>query len=173
VSQDQPDPARDAVLAWVRSNAALPREGLIEAIKKTQDQLLAAVGGASEDDARKRPSADEWSVNDLLRHVIDAEERVTRQIAALAQGRPDDLYNVAEGEAMQLPDEGLSFTALLARLKSANSQILDLLVALPADADFALAVAHGYFGPLNALEWAGFQVFHDTDHTNYARALMS
>ena len=47
--------------------------------------------------------------------------------------------------------------------------------ALAADPESRLdgTVNHPFFGPLNCLEWAGFQRVHDLDHIQHARRIIA
>jgi hypothetical protein len=171
-SQSASSSIRDPLLAFIRSQAALERQALIEAIRAPQTRILEAAASVDDTDARHKSEPAEWSLRDLLRHVIAAEERVIEQVSALGDGRVPSPYNVLPGEEMQIDDSADTMVGLLDRIRATNAALLDSVNALPAVVDETHKSVHDFFGPMHALEWSGFQVFHDTNHATYAERLV-
>ena len=168
-----PNPVRDHLLTIIRAPSLLPTPELVESIRAVQARLLSTVESLPDASAARSRDPGAWSVRDLLRHVIDAEERVTAQIASLSAGRTPPEYNVLPGEPMQIAETSDTHAGILERLRCTNALTLEAVHLLERDVDLTLTSSHDFFGPLNAREWAGFQVFHDTDHTAHAATLVA
>jgi hypothetical protein len=54
-----------------------------------------------------------------------------------------------------------------------NGALVESLQGLPDEPDMEMKLPHPFFGPLNCLEWAGFQRVHDTDHIQHAGKILA
>ncbi len=162
------DDVRERVLSYIRHQAGKSREAIIALVSGSQAQLLDAVSGVDEATASRAPAEGEWSVRELLRHVISAEDGVSRIVQGLAAGQPP------AGErsvGSQVEDD--TAAALVERLRASNQRMLDAIASMPAKPDMSAVDKHPFFGDLNCLEWAVFQRVHDADHTQHAQKILA
>jgi hypothetical protein len=166
------DDIRERILAYIREQAAKPRAELAELVGANQQQYVAVIAGLSDDEARKSPGAGEWSLRELTRHVILAQESVARIIESL--GRAEKIPGDALGEAeSMLDDDGRAFGAYVTQLGAANARMIDAIKSLPASPDLTAMARHPWLGPLNCFEWAANQRVHDADHVQHARKILA
>src|SRR3989304_1670315 len=73
---------------YLRSQGAkLSAEQIRDRIQEASDEFLSVVQGAPEALVRKAPAAGEWSLAEILDHVVFTLERVTGGIGGLGAGR--------------------------------------------------------------------------------------
>jgi hypothetical protein len=153
--------ARQRLVSYLGHQAAKDVPVLVELVEEQRARLLALLDGVSEEQAAFRPVPDQWSITDVLRHVIAAEEGVARIAESLARGA------VPEGKremGRQVPDEGQPLAALIERLRASHADLLARVRGWPASPDLASTFEHPLFGPLNCKGWLAFQRLHDADH---------
>ena len=153
--------ARQRLVSYLGHQAAKDVPVLVELVEEQRARLLALLEGLSEEQVAFRPAPDQWSIADVLRHVIAGEEGVARIVESLARGV------VPEGQremGRQTPDEGQPLAALIERLRAARADLLARVRGWPASPDLAATFEHPFFGPLNCKGWLAFQRLHDADH---------
>jgi hypothetical protein len=74
---------------------------------------------------------------------------------------------------MMPADDGRSYEHVLEDLRARNADLLRAVESLPAQPDVEMRLPHPFFGPLNCLEWAGFQRVHDLDHIQHAHKILA
>ena len=156
------DDARQRLISYLGHQASKDVPVLVELIEEQRATLLGLLDGVSEEQAAFHPAPDQWSIADVLRHVIAAEEGVARIVASLVRGV------VPEGQralGSHIPDEGQPLAALIERLRAAHADLLERVRGWPASPDLAATFEHPFFGPLNCKGWVAFQRLHDADHT--------
>ena len=162
------DDVRERVLSYIRHQAGKSREAIISLVSGSQAQLLDVVSGVDEATAERAPAEGEWSIRELLRHVISAEDGVSKIVHGLAVGQaPAGERSVGS----QVADD--TATALVERLRASNQRLLDAIAALPAEPNTTAVDKHPFFGDLNCLEWAVFQRVHDVDHAQHAQKILA
>jgi hypothetical protein len=157
VSED----VRQRLVSYLEYQASKDVPRLVELIEEQRRRLLALLDGVSEEQAAFRPAPDQWSIAEVVRHVIAAEQGVGRIVESLARGV------VPEGRRQtgrQAPDEGQPLSALVESLGGARAGLLGRVRAWLASPDLAARFEHPFFGPLNCKEWLAFQRLHDADH---------
>lgn len=158
------------VVSYMKHQAAKPREQITDLVVDSQRRLLAIIEGVDDARASRPESPGEWSIRELTRHVIAAEEGVAGLIEALGRGatpRP------RAGLGSMIPDNGEPFLQLVARLRDVNGRLLAAIRELPPEPDLAASYPHPFFGQLNCLEWAVFQRVHDEDHIRQAEKILA
>jgi len=153
--------ARQRLISYLGHQASKDVPVLVELIEEQRGRLLALLDGVNEEQATFRPAPDQWSIADVLRHVIAAEEGVARVVESLARGV------VPEGQralGSHVPDEAQPLAALIERLRAARADLLARVRGWPASPDLAATFEHPFFGPLNCKGWVAFQRLHDADH---------
>jgi hypothetical protein len=164
VSED----VRERVLSYIRHQAGKSREAVIALVSASQADLLAVVANVDEATAARQPAPDEWSLRELLRHVVSAENGVASIVEGLAGG----VAPAGDRKTGSMIEDS-SAAMLIGRLRMANQRLLDVIAALPAEPDTATVSAHPFFGDLNCLEWAVFQRVHDADHAQHAGKILA
>jgi hypothetical protein len=164
-----PDDRRAAVIAFVREGASGP-VGEIESIaQEGHDALLAALAGVSEPQAAFKPAAGDWSILELMAHVVTTKQIVATLCRNLGEGHlPPGFGPQFEEQAAQDGVTITRFATLAESLLAAEAAHADLLTTvrrLSGAADGDVRFRHFLFGALNCREWAVFQRIHDGDHT--------
>ena len=157
------------VRSYIRHQAAKPPDAIATLVEDSQQRLLAAFVACDRGVAERKPAPDEWSMHDLMRHVISAEAGVSSAIERLSRG---DAPATPRRAGMQPADDGASYDELIARLRTTNAQLIEIIRSLPPDADVTTTALHPFFGELNCREWAAFQRIHDEDHIQHAAKIM-
>lgn len=156
------------VVSYMRHQAAKPPEAVAGIVADGQQRLLAIFSGCDEATAERGPGEGEWSLHELLRHVVSAERGVARVVAMLARGEKPERESLAGSLGDEAP-----YGALIDELRTTNAAMLDAIRSLPADADTETTYAHPFFGELNCREWAVFQKVHDEDHSQHAGKILA
>ena len=74
-------------------------EDIIEELKRSQTQLLNTVGQLSEENAHLVPATDEWTVAQLLAHIVEIQEFWTaKAILMTKEDRPEITRNSVEND---------------------------------------------------------------------------
>ena len=151
---------------YLRSQGAkLSAEQIRDRIQEAADEFLGVVEGVGEPVARKSPATGEWSLAEVLDHVVFTLERITGVIAGLVSGRkpPAPLETGATSGIAGLP-----WRDLLARLRRSQASLSALLTANRHEPQADLRVPEGYFGELNWKEYALILRLHYKDHAGQA-----
>ena len=152
---------------YLRSQGAkLSAEQIRDRIQESADEFLGFVEGVGDAIARKSPAPGEWSLAEILDHVIHTQERITGVIGGLVAGRKPGapLETGATSGIASLP-----WAELLARLRRSQTALSALLTANRHEPHVDLRVLEGYFGELNWKEYALILRLHYKDHAGQAR----
>jgi hypothetical protein len=164
-----PDERRAAVIAFVREGAAGPAGTMASIVQEGHDVLLAALEGVSETQAAFKPAAADWSILELMAHVVTTKQIVATLCRNLSEGHlPPGFGPQFEEQAAQDGVTMARFATLAESLVAAEAAHADLLATIRglSDAtDGEVRFRHFLFGALNCREWAVFQRIHDGDHT--------
>jgi hypothetical protein len=145
--------------------AKLSAEQIRDRIQEASDEFLGVVQGAPEALVRKAPAAGEWSLADVLDHVIHTLERITGVIGGLVSGRkPPAPLEIGATSGIA----GLPWGDLLARLRRSQASLSALLTANRHEPHVDLRVPEGNFGELNWKEYALILRLHYKDHAGQA-----
>ena len=150
------------------------REQIIESVRETQAELLGIFSGTSAARAARKPADDEWSLHELALHAVFTERLIAKLIHHAARGTnppAEDLEGAGIG--MMPKDSDRTYEEVIDDLRRVNEDLLDAVRGLPEEPDREMKPAHPFFGPLNCLEWAGFQRVHDTDHIQHAEKILT
>lgn len=164
-----PDDRRAMVIAFVRDGGAKPPEELETIVQEGHDELFAALDGVSEAQAAFKPSADDWSILELMAHVVTVKRitpTLSRNLAA-RQLPPGFGPQFEEAKAQDGVTVARFETLAEARTaaQAAHDDLLGFIRDVHQSADVEMTFKHYIFGALNSREWAAFQRIHDGDHT--------
>ena len=173
VSQDIID-ARDQYMALMHTHGSMGADAIVDSVRETQDELLAIFRSVDEQRAGARPAPDEWSMHDLARHAAFTERLIAKLVHHLARGGTPSAEDFkGAGIGMISEEDGRSYADVLDELASRHAELIDAVRALPGAPNTEMKLPHPFFGPLNCLEWAGFQRVHDLDHIQHARKILA
>ncbi len=173
VSQDIID-ARDRYLALMHEHGTMQPAAIIESVRETQGELLGIFRSVGEERAAVKPAPDEWSLYELALHADFTERLIAKLVHHLARGTTPSAEDFKGAGIGMMPDENSrSYEQILDDLAERNAAILNAVRELPEVPDVELKLPHPFFGPLNCLEWAGFQRVHDLDHIQHARKIIA
>ena len=168
-----PNEVRDRVVSYMQYQAQKPHGDILALVEKSQQRYLDVVGALSDDAASKKPAPDEWSVRELIRHVISAERGVALFVHHLARGERPPANNDTREPGLAMPDDGRPFAGLVDELRKTNESMLQAIRNLPPSPNLTERAKHPFFGDLNCVEWAVFQRVHDEDHVQHAQKILS
>ncbi|MEK7362885.1 MAG: DinB family protein [candidate division NC10 bacterium] len=152
---------------YLRSQGAkLSAEQIRDRIQEASDEFLGVVQGATEALVRKAPAPGEWSLAEILDHLVTTEERITGVINGLVAGRkpPAPLEIGATSGIASQP-----WPELLVRLSRSQAALSALLTANRHEPHVDLRFPEGYFGDINWKEYALILRLHYKDHAGQAR----
>lgn len=161
----------ERVRSYMQHQAGKPRESIVDLVTTSQQRYLDVVGGLSDDVAARKPAADEWSVRELTRHVISAQDGVADIVGSISRGQAPDAGERRPG--MMLADDSRPFAELVDQLRTVNARMIETIRDVPADPNTEMTAKHPFFGELNCLEWAVFQRVHDEDHVQHAGKILA
>ena len=129
-------------------------------LTRTRLGLLDSIEGVSDEQATFKPDESEWSILEVLNHVVTSSGRVAALVEALAnqKSRPAD--------DIEPPREAIDLTIdemrdLLLEDSIAWGALTD---RLPEPPSFEVQARHFSFGRLHSRAWYLFQRIHDLDH---------
>ncbi|MEX2158025.1 MAG: DinB family protein [Dehalococcoidia bacterium] len=165
---------RDRYLAIMHDHGTKSPDAIIDSVRETQHELFEIYSSVSEEAARHKPAAGEWSIYDLALHTVFTERLIAKLIHHMARSSvppAEDLEGAGIG--MMPKDNHQGYYDILDDLRRTNTDLLEAVRDLPGEPDTVMKVPHPYFGELNCLEWAGFQRVHDLDHIQHARKILA
>ncbi len=152
---------RERVVSYLKHQGAKEAPDIRALIERERTRLLDLLDGLSDAQAFWKPQPDEWSIKDVLRHLLNSERLVVGIVTSLAAGvLPED--EIRPG--LQDPQELVSLEDIVERLRGERQRLLAFLDSVSPSADLSATFPHPWFGPLNCKEWAAFQRIHDSDH---------
>ena len=165
---------RDEYMEVMHAHRTKSRAEIIESVRETQEQLLSLFSSRAAEEALRKPAADEWCLRELALHSMFTERLVGKLVHYMSRGSlppPEDLQGAGIG--MMPKNDDREYNAILSDLREANAALLDAIRDLPEEPNVEFLVPHPFFGPLNCLEWAGFERVHDTDHIQHAQTILA
>ena len=173
VSQDIQQ-RREQYLQIMHDHGTKPREQIIESVRETQAKLLDIFSSTSDEQASRKPADDEWSLHELALHTVFTERLIAKLIHHAARGNAPPAEDL-EGAGLGMMPQGdsRSYEEVINDLRRVNEDLLDAVRGLPEEPDMEMKPPHPFFGPLNCLEWTGFQRVHDTDHIQHAEKILA
>lgn len=150
----------DRVRHYLRSQGEkYPFTELWLRMAKARLQLLDTLEGVSDEQAAFKIDENEWSILEVLNHVVTSSGRVADLIEELANGRPRPSRDVEPPR--ETPDSTISEMRSL--LLEDSLAWAALTQRLPEPPSFEEA-DHPFFGGLHSRAWYLFQRVHDLDH---------
>ena len=167
---------------------------VLDSIESVRDRIYSTVEGLTSEQSEFKPSADAWSVANLVEHLGRTEDRVTgllnRLIAEneslgpnpdMGGFQPFSLEEQAERARTQKfsapepaqPRECLTLDAALAKMRRTREALKSLRPKIEST-DLSRATApHPVFGQLNAYRWLAFLGVHEGRHLAQMKSVMA
>jgi hypothetical protein len=155
------NPETDRVRQYLRTQGERYtfRELWFRAVK-ARLQLLDSLSDVNDDQAVFKIDENEWSILEVLKHVLTSSGNVAKLVEALANGesRPaDDIEPPRESTDLSISE----MRDLLLKDSVAWGAVTD---RLPEPPSFEIEAKHMFFGDLHSRAWYLFQRVHDLDH---------
>uniref|UniRef100_A0A831TFB6 DinB family protein n=1 Tax=Thermorudis peleae TaxID=1382356 RepID=A0A831TFB6_9BACT len=140
------------------------RAELIETYQATPVTLRALLRGITDEQARQRPSEDEWSIVEVVAHLGDAEERAHERVRRMLQEEHPFLpaYDPAV-LAEQRGYRSMSLAAALERFERLRAEHVATLARLDATG-WARTGQHEETGTITVESLTRHMVAHDAIH---------
>ena len=110
---------------------ALTREDVRDSLARERGKLLAALDGLSEEEMTRPGVAGQWSVRDVLAHILAWEEEAIARLELLAADRPQDFARITNEEELNAWNArahqrygGLALAEVMRRLAEAQGRVL-------------------------------------------------
>ena len=150
---------------------ALSMSELRDVLFVTPDRIAELTAGLDARALRQRPHPAEWSMKEVLAHLMELESRLflPRLKLMATRERPRfEGFDPIAWERERDRREG-SFGDDLTRFRRARAETLAYLVTLPRDAAERPGIS-GHFGPLTLGQYATHAADHDLEHLAQMRA---
>ena len=133
---------------------------LWERMIRARVSFMDAAEGVTQAQADFRFERDEWSISEVLHHLVTSSGRVARLVEALSHGE-----TVSPGRIDPPREETtLSIDQLRTQLRDDSIVWSALIHGLPGAPATDPTAPHNIFGELHARAWFLFQRVHDLDH---------
>jgi len=173
---------------------SLPRpvEALWTELQSVRAEILGEADGLSQGQADWKPSEKDWSVGEVVHHLILAEvatgkltTKLTRQAeaAGAAGGFPGDLTafrpfpappaGAAQAPEVVWPERGKLIAELLATMRATRERSRQSIEKLASHDPRPLKFEHFRFGALDLAQWWQLQAHHDEIHLVQIREIKS
>ena len=163
-----PEERRALAVAYLQKGALRSAAEIETIVEEGHGALLQALDGLSTAQATYKPEAGEWSVLELMGHVVTGKQLVAALCASLANGTlPPGFGPALEVEAAQDGVTVARFETLETARASAcdaHAALLDFVRSADGPVNVEMTFTHFVFGALNCRGWAAFQRLHDDDH---------
>jgi len=110
---------------------ALTREDVRDSLARERGKLLAALDGLSEEEMTRPGVAGQWSVRDVLAHILAWEEEAIARLDLLAANRPQDFARITNEEELNAWNArahqryaGLPLAEVMRRLEDVQGRVL-------------------------------------------------
>lgn len=124
-------------------------------------ELVEALRGMTDEQARFQPSPEEWSSLEVANHIVNNSRSVIRIVGAL-------VANETPGGGPLRDEREDPREARIADLRTAlietGIELSTLIATLPDPPPLEGTHPHVFFGPLHCKAWYLFQRVHDLDH---------
>ena len=128
-------------------------------------ELIKEVSDVNQGQADFSFDIDEWTISEILEHVINSTQRVTDLISDLASGGVGDSSDIDPPRQ----NSRSNIVELRQRVLEGEFKWTAMTDNLPDIPNMENDSNHGFFGDLHAGGWYMFQRVHDLDHLNQIR----
>ena len=167
-----------------------PVEALWSELESVRAEILGEADGLSQGQADWRPSEKEWSIGEVVHHLVLAEvatgkltTKLTREAEAAGapRGFPADLVafqpfpapppGAADAPEVVWPERGRPIGELLSTMRATRERSRQSIEKLGSIDPRPLRFKHFRFGELDLSQWWQLQAHHDGLHLAQIRAI--
>jgi uncharacterized damage-inducible protein DinB len=147
------------------ARAPLPIPELVAALTVAAGRLRAVAAGLDEAQRRHRPAPGEWSLNEVMAHLLHVETEVfLPRLQRMAREDSPRFAAFSPESWARERDHGLEpFDDSLSSFETARAATIAFVRALPDGAGERLGVS-GLFGPMTLRQYATHVADHDVEH---------
>ena len=91
-----PDDVKDRVLSYIAHQSQKQAERIAGVVEQGHDQIVGLLEDLSDEQAAFKASAEDWSVLEVLRHVVGSKRGVARRCSVLARGEASASFEPAD-----------------------------------------------------------------------------
>ena len=158
----------------IEDYARQPREGRMQRLSRTADELAAAIGGQGDAVLSRRPDAKNWAAKEVVCHLRDTEETLGERIGQILGMDVDPTLGIADADRRAAERQYLRNDAreALAAFRARRADTLDTFAKL-APAQWEKGGIHPVRGRMTIDDVLSFMAWHDDNHVDQlARALL-
>lgn len=152
----------DRIRSYLQSQAArLSLAELVDKVRQDMQRVKPALDAVVTARYDVRPSADDWSANEVANHLVETSRGVAAGIRQVLDGgaAPSGVI-----DRMGASNEILTAELWWALLQADREAILDRVGQVSGEEFLDVKWPHRVFGDLNWREWLLFMRVHDLDH---------
>jgi uncharacterized damage-inducible protein DinB len=149
----------------------LPMAEIVLAIEAGPGEVRRAVEGMTPERMRQRPREGEWSVKEIMAHLLKVERDVFQprlRLLAFSDRASFPLFD-ADAWARERDHREGDFGGEWRLFQEARAETIAFLAGLPAGAEERLGFS-AFFGPVTLAEYATHVADHDLEHLGQMRA---
>ena len=162
---------REAVRGYVGEQADRGVEHVTGLISGDVDAMMALIDDLTDEEGTTKPAPDEWSVAEVLKHLLATLPRSKARLTALARGQEFTNPPVAGGSGVS-DEDTRSFGELKRDYQAGVEDVLSIMQQAGTQADREVTANHAEYGPFNWLQWAVYSHHvHTHDHLGQIEAI--
>jgi len=163
---------------------------LANQLSDAQEQFSAVVKSIDQKTSERQPSPGEWSVGEVVHHLILMERKIRQMVRAMRWGlmskklppemrKPAPLKKVSERKervktfATFIPLHGRTLVESLQKLDSERQKTIKFSRRVNLDKLHPRYVRHPFIGALNGEEWILFLAHHQERHAKQIEEILS
>ena len=150
---------REQALSYMRHQASKSLDDLATLMERTGAECARCLEGVSVRQAAFHYD-EEWSMKEVLGHMLSSGKGVNNEIANLVENRP----SAREARMGVVAGADRSLEEMCQMLTDLWAETGRLVASLPEGGNLERTWNHPMFGPLNFKEWIAFQRLHAMDH---------
>mgnify|MGYP001591094593 CR=1 FL=1 len=109
-----------------------------------------------------KPGPEEWSIVEVMSHLLSSNINTCRTVVALARGK-ELSRDTGERGSLSAADDFLTLVAVN------REAVIHSVRELPESLELEPTLPHGMFGPLNCKAWLLFIRLHNLDHASQVK----
>jgi len=145
--------------------------------EQAREELLKEVDKLTDEEINKKPAGDQWSIRQIMEHLILMEDGITKTVAAqltsedknTTSDKPIEL-TINREKKVQAPDfavpgnDYVTLNVLKQKLAYTHAQLNQLAEHADDEELAARSYPHPIFGELNLKQWLPFVGYHEKRH---------
>jgi len=159
-------------------------------LTEAHEQFCSIVGGIDQAASERQPNPGEWSVGEVVHHLVLMETMIRRMCRAISWGllskelppekhKPAPLHRVSKraervkASRMFIPLHGRSLEQLLQKLDNERQKTIKFARRVNLDKLRRRFVRHPFIGVLSGEEWIAFLAHHQQRHAKQIEEILA